>query len=112
MMKTLNIVNRPPPDDIDRRAEQLRRRRDAEANDALDFLFLGDADDRHLKRCVYALSGREPCSRDYDPYPVREAMPTNRRMYEDTGIAALYNLPGGAAHAWQLAGWNLRKENR
>lgn len=83
-------------------AERAKRRND-EANDAMDFLFLGDVDGRHAARCIHAV----PCSRDYDPNPVPEAAPLDTRMYEGTGIAALYGLPGGEAHVWQLAGWNV-----
>lgn len=89
-----------------KRAAEVAKRRNAEANDALDFVFLGNEDGRHDAKCLHAV----PCSRDYDPSPYPEAVPADPRMYEGTGIAALYGLPGGEAHAWQLAGWNLTRE--
>lgn len=49
------------------------------------------------------------CAREYDPMPYAEAEPLPG-FHDGTGIAALYGLPGGDAHAWQLAGWNVRKE--
>lgn len=85
-----------------RRAVELAQRRNAEANDALDFLFLGDEDGRHSAKCIHP----EPCSRDYDPLPYPEAEPDSR-LYEGTGIGALYGAPNCEAHLWQLAGWNL-----
>jgi hypothetical protein len=97
------LADRAPAHDVAKRAAEAWRRREKEANDALDFLFLGNEDGRHDARCVHAV----PCSRDYDPVPYPEATPTDVRMYEDTGIGALYGLPGGEAHAWQLAGWNV-----
>lgn len=87
-----------------RRAADLERRRNTEHADALDFLVYGDEGPRgpHAARCVHDV----PCAREYDPLPYPEAMP-DPSLYEGTGIAALYGLPGGEAHAWQLAGWNL-----
>lgn len=97
-----------PPEARDRRRNEVRARRNAEAACALDFLVYGDgdADDPrpHAERCVHGAD--DPCSRNYDPYPTREAEPEGR-MYENTGIGALYGLPGCEGLMWQLAGWNL-----
>lgn len=65
--------------------------------------FLTEGHDAHLVHCIHA----EPCSRNYDP----GEEPFHPTLYEGTGIAALYDLPGGERHAWQLAGWNLRREH-
>lgn len=106
------FVNRAPAEAMARRAVELAIVRNRQAADALDFLVYGDEGGRHANKCVHALAGREPCSREYDPLPYPEAAPAEPRMYEDTGIAALYDLPGGEAHAWQLAGWNLVRKPR
>lgn len=89
-------------------------RRNLEANCALDFLVWGDthASGAHAERCVHVTAGGAPCAREYDPNPYPESAPADSRLYEGTGIAALYGIPGGEAHAWQLAGWNVRKEGR
>ena len=87
-------------------AARVARRRNDEANDALDFRFLGDEDGRHAAKCVHALAGGVACTRTYDPLEP----PDDTRLYEDTGIAALYDIPGGEYHAWQLAGWNISTE--
>ena len=101
------FLNVAPAEARARQAADVARRRNAEANDALDFLVYGDEDGRHSAKCI-----NEPtCSRDYDPLPYPEAAP-DPALYEGTAIAALYGLPGGERHAWQLAGWNVRKENR
>ncbi len=47
-------------------------------------------------------------NRNYDPMPYPEAGPTPESDYVGTGIGLLYGL-GGEAHAWQLAGWNVRR---
>jgi len=101
------LADTAQPADIAKRRAEAYARRNREANDALDFLFLGDEDGRHARKCVHALAGGVACSRTYDPLPYPEAMPTDTAMYEGTGIAALYGLPGGEVHAWQLAGWNV-----
>ena len=88
-----------------KRDNELAARRQAEARDALHYLL--DGDEAHAEKCVHALAGREPCSRDYDPKPYREATPDDSRMYAGTGIGLLYGLPGSEQHAWQLAGWNV-----
>ena len=114
-------------------AAERAQRRNLEANCALDFLVWGDthASGPHAERCVHVADGGAPCAREYDPLPyartrgeydeegrimvttwVEAAFPAGTRMYEGTGIAALYGIPGGEAHAWQLAGWNVRKEQR
>lgn len=95
------ILSKAPADDVAKRAAEASLRRDREWADALHFLVYGE--DEHAKRgCICDL----PCSRDYDPLPYADAAP-DARMYEGTGIGALYGLPGGEFHAWQLAGWNL-----
>lgn len=100
-------------------------RRNAEANDALNFQFgldvviVGEVvdDEGNLvhpgraihdpEKCLHALSASGPCSREYDPLPYPEAEPHDGSLYEGTGIAALYGLPGGERHAYNLAGWTL-----
>jgi hypothetical protein len=90
------------------RAAELRARRGREHACALDFLVYGDAEDRepHATRCIHP----DPCSRNYDPMPYPEAMPMGR-LYEGTGIGALYELgmetESGRSFAPDLAGWNL-----
>lgn len=83
-------------------------RRQAERDDAWDYLIRGDLDDRHTKRCLYALEGGEACSRDYNPMPYPDALP-DPVTYEGTGIGALYGLRDTERFLWQLAGWNIRK---
>lgn len=104
------LMNKAPSEAVARRAAAVEARRNAEANDALDFMFLGDDEGRHAEKCVHAKAGGAPCSRGYDPMPYPEAAPADPGMYEGAGIAALYGLPGGEAHLWQLAGWNLTRE--
>lgn len=72
-------------------AAEIARRRSDEQACALDFLVYGDEGD-HADNCVHALAGGEPCSRDYDLWPVPEAEPTPSSMYVGTGIGALYGL--------------------
>lgn len=82
------------------------RRRNGEANCALDFLVFGDDEERgpHAGRCICL----PPCSRDYDPMPYVEAEP-EPGLHEGTSIGALYGLsPMTAAMAADLAGWNLK----
>ena len=81
-------------------------RRNEERDCALDFLRRGDTVGVHAKRCVFGAS--DPCSREYDPRPVPEATPDDRRMYEGTGIGALYGWSAGYAHE----GWNLTPRRR
>jgi len=83
--------------------DAVNRRRDEQAC-AADFLRRGDTVGVHAKRCVHGAN--DPCSRDYDPRPVREATPDDKRMYERTGIGTLYGW--GAVGAWSLAGWNVK----
>lgn len=99
--------DRAPADARAKLAAARAARRNAEANDALDFMFLGDEDGRHTAKCVHALAGGEPCAREYDPLPYAEAAPEPAHDYAGTGIGALYGLPGTEEHLWQLAGWNL-----
>lgn len=87
---------------------ELVQRRQNERYDALDFLINGDLDGRHEKRCVYALRGQEPCSRDYNPTPYADAVP-DPNLYANTGIGALYGFDGTEGFLWQLAGWNLKR---
>jgi hypothetical protein len=86
-----------------RRMTDRAQWRNIEANDAMDFLFMGDDEGRHRERCVHA----EPCSRNYDPLPYPEAEPHDTRLYDGTGIGALYGAQDSERHLWQLAGWNL-----
>jgi len=43
----------------------------------------------------------------YDPLPYREALPLDPRMYEGTGIGALYGLPGCDHFLAELGDWRL-----
>jgi hypothetical protein len=43
----------------------------------------------------------------YDPLPYREALPAEPRMYEGTGIGALYGLPGSDHFLAELGDWRL-----
>lgn len=97
------FINRAPQRALDARARELSKLRSREQDDALDFLVYGDEDGRHSDTCVHS----EPCAREYDPLPYREAEPAEPAMYAGTGIGVLYGLPGSDAFAWQLAGWNL-----
>lgn len=82
-----------------RAAERAARRRRDEGLCALDFLTWGD--DRH--ECIFAMEGKQPCSRTYYAGPP----PEDVKLYEGTGIGALYDLQGTEHHKWQLAGWNI-----
>ena len=92
---------------------EVSKRRAAEERDAIHFLLAGH--DAHLaKGCIHD----DPCSRDYEtdpPDPRVEAVactgitaPTPESDYVGTGIGFLYGL-GGDEHAWQMAGWNVRR---
>ena len=85
----------------------LDQRRDERAC-ARDFLTRGDTEGFHAKRCVFGVN--DPCQREYDPRPVLEATPDDRRMYEGTGIGTLYGW--STRESWQLAGWNLTQRRR
>lgn len=93
-----------------RHAAEVRKRREAEVFDALDFLIRGDDGGRHAEKCVHTAAG-EPCSRNYDPLPYPEAMPADPHTYRGTGVGALYGLgmetESGRSLAPDLAGWNL-----
>lgn len=89
--------------------ERLAQRRERERACALDFIYHGNLDGRHDKRCVHA----EPCSRNYQPRPYPEAEPVDLKEYEGTGIGLLYGagpdyLDSDARRMLlTLAGWNL-----
>jgi hypothetical protein len=85
-----------------KRAEAVARRRLAERICRSDFLWRGDA---------HQCTQEEPCSRDYDPMPYPEALPKDLRMYEGTGIGAIYGLDYSTDMAWQLAGWNIGRQS-
>lgn len=85
-------------------AEAARRRREAEREDALDFLMHGDADGRHSDKCIH----EEPCSRDYNTMPYPDALP-DAKHYAGTGIGALYGFENTERFLWRLAGWNVTK---
>ena len=85
----------------------VNRRRD-EAACAWDFLRWGDSRGEHAKRCIFG--EKHACSREYDPRPGPEATPVDKRMYEDTGIGALYGW--GTTSLWQTAGWNVKHRSR
>lgn len=93
-----------------------RARRAAEQACALDFLVYGDGEPgtflghrvqgvTHAERCVHGPS--RACSRTYDPMPYDEAEPVDARLYEGTGIGALYGLPGSEDVVLELEGWEL-----
>lgn len=120
MIEAHLIPDRAPTASILAVASDVRHRRDRESACALDFRVYGDGaptDDffghpvtpvSHAERCVCS----PPCSFDYDPRPYAEAEPADHSLYEGTGIAALYGLPGAEHHLSQLQGWNVRKESR
>jgi hypothetical protein len=101
-----------------KRAGEAVKARAKEREDAWDFLVNGDSDGRHAIGCPHD----EPCRREYDPMPYPEAAPTDPRMYDGSGIGALYGGPfetcsthedDDGEHelvrtfAGDLAGWNL-----
>jgi hypothetical protein len=88
--------------------EELRKRRYNERYDALDFLINGDLNERHTKKCVHALAGRDACSRDYYAVPYSDAVP-DPNDYAGTGIGALYGFEDTERFLWQLAGWNIKR---
>ena len=83
----------------------VRRRREALC--ALEFLTWGDSglsgEEPHAKHCVF---GDDPCSRTYDLWP-DDSSGVDGRVYEGTGIGALYGH--GPLEPWAsgLAGWNV-----
>jgi hypothetical protein len=85
-----------------KRAERAAKIRADEFLCAWDFLVWGDTRGKHADFCVFP----DPCSRNYNPWPYIEAEP-DPRLYEGTGIGALYGLKGSELYVWQLAGWNL-----
>lgn len=118
MIEVHLVPDRAPTASILARAAEAAHNRDRAAACALDFRVYGDGQPsdflghpvtpvRHAERCVCSPA----CSFDYDPWPYAEAEP-DLSLYEGTGIAALYGLPGGEAHAHLLNGWNVRKESR
>lgn len=98
------------------RAHELESRRAAEHACALDFIVYGDGEPgtfmghrvqgvTHAERCVFG--ARHACARTYDPMPYAEAEPIDLRMYEGTGIGALYGLTGSEGVVLELEGWEL-----
>ncbi len=82
------------------RAERLSRQRLDEARCAWEFSIKGEPHEG----CVYETRGLPRCSRDYDPGPP----PEDEKLYEGSALLTLWeNTP----HAWQLAGWNVRRRN-
>lgn len=96
---TTLLASRAPADVVKRNRERTTKERHAAEMDAFAFLT--------QERDTYRESGGE-LDRDYDPMPYPEAMPTPESDYVGTGIGLLYGL-GGEQHAWQLAGWNVRR---
>lgn len=91
--------------------ERTNRLRQAEANDAFDFRWGGDLDDRHSSRCIFAQRGEPTCTQVYDPFPEgRESAPADPSMYQGTGIGYLYGEDDTERFAWEFAGWTLRKD--
>lgn len=90
------------------RALEVDKRRAEERADAYRFLLTGEAlDDAPFASFIDRGRGEfaEACSLVYD---IGETVPPlDEQMYVGTGIGLLYGL-GGEAHAWQLAGWNVR----
>lgn len=102
--------DRAPAAIVERNAKDAALRRGREQADRLHFLVYGH-DEHHSRVHVDGQVGclcDEPCSRNYDPLPYPEAALTNENDYVGTGIGLLYGL-GGEQHAWQLAGWNVRR---
>ena len=89
------------------RAVRNERRRADEVACAYDFLIRGDELGVHAKRCVFG--AHDACAREYDPWPDAFATPDSR-MYEGTGIGALYGF--GTTKVSTLAGWNVRRRKR
>jgi hypothetical protein len=83
----------------------VRRRREALC--ALEFLIWGDSglsgEERHASHCVFDI----PCSRTYDLWP-DDFSGVDGRVYEGTGIGALYGHGPLDPWAYELAGWNIR----
>ena len=104
-------------DTVAQRLARNARKREEQRLCAGDFLLFGDTVGQHAKRCVYALPGNGPtgnghpnlpaCSRQYDPGPP----PDDEKLYEGTALATLWETDTDVpnAHAWQLAGWNVRR---
>ena len=105
ILTSAELTDRLRPKAVAKQAAELAKRRREELADAFHFLTV-DAE-KHADRCVYKRRGGVPCTRSYDPLPYREALPDDLRMYEGTGVGAIYGLPGSEVLAWQLAGWNL-----
>jgi hypothetical protein len=87
-----------------KRNEEVAKRARQDAACAWRFLHDGEPHD-----CIHP---EAPCSREYDPLPTREAFPEDVRMYEDTAIGYLYGFIDTDRHAWQTAGWNIKRRRR
>jgi hypothetical protein len=87
---------------INRRKEELQRRRDSHARDSWYFLTTGKS------RGVPPYG--QDWNRDYNPRPYPEAVP-DPYMYSGTGIGFLYGYPDTEQFAWEMAGWNVVRTN-
>ena len=87
-----------------KRNEEVAKRARQDAACAWRFLHEGEPHD-----CIHP---QDPCSREYNPLPAREAFPEDVRMYEDTAIGYLYGLIDTERYAWQTAGWNIKRRRR
>jgi hypothetical protein len=97
--------DKAPAEVVARNGLERDKRRTAELHDALHFL-THDLE-AHKEVCIFE---DDPCTRTYDPLPYAEARPVPEHDYVGTGIGLLYGL-GGEEHAWQLAGWNVRRSS-
>lgn len=94
---------RAPQRVLDLNRQSVTKEQVASLLDAVHFLTEGH--DAHAEKgCMHAI----PCSRDYDPLPYPEALPTPEKEYAGTGIGFLYGLNEAPAYAAELAGWNVR----
>jgi len=91
-----------------KRATEVAKRRNAEANDAYDFRYFGDEEGRHSARCLFAKRGGPACARDY----ILFEEPDDPTLYEGTGIGALYGLPNTDQFAYLMAGWTILRRPR
>lgn len=87
----------------EKNAVAVAQRRAAERVAAFEFLTTGASDGP-------APDGA-PWSRDYDPVPYPEAVPHDLRMYEGTGVGALYGHLDAASRPFfaDLAGWSITR---
>lgn len=88
-----------------KRDEEVAKRRRQQMACAWRYLTEGEPHEK----CVFHA---DPCSREYDPRPTREAFPEDIKLYEGTAIGYLYGFINTEQHAWQTAGWNIKRRRR